>query len=46
MTDTDLTHIYFLLDRSGSMQSIRAATIEGGSTPSSPSSATPPAGAG
>jgi hypothetical protein len=29
MTDTDLTHIYFLLDRSGSMQSIRAATIEG-----------------
>jgi hypothetical protein len=29
MTDTDLTHIYFLLDRSGSMQSIRAATIDG-----------------
>jgi len=29
MTNTDLTHIYFLLDRSGSMQSIRAATIEG-----------------
>ena len=29
MTDTDLTHTYFLLDRSGSMQSIRAATIEG-----------------
>jgi hypothetical protein len=29
MTDTDLTHVYFLLDRSGSMESIRTATIEG-----------------
>ncbi|MBK6887357.1 MAG: VWA domain-containing protein [Tetrasphaera sp.] len=29
MTDADLTHIYFLLDRSGSMQSIKSDT-EGG----------------
>lgn len=29
MTDADLTHIYFLLDRSGSMQSIRGETIAG-----------------
>ena len=31
MTNADLTHIYFLLDRSGSMQSIKADT-EGGFT--------------
>jgi len=29
MTDSNLTHIYFLLDRSGSMQSIREDTIGG-----------------
>lgn len=29
MTDPQLTHLYFLLDRSGSMESIRAATEEG-----------------
>ncbi len=29
MTDQNLTHLYFLLDRSGSMQSIREATCEG-----------------
>ena len=29
MTDATLTHLYFLLDRSGSMQSIKADT-EGG----------------
>ena len=29
MTDPDLTHLYFLLDRSGSMQSIREDTIGG-----------------
>ena len=29
MTDADLTHLYFLLDRSGSMQSIREDTIGG-----------------
>ena len=29
MTDPNLTHLYFLLDRSGSMQSIRDDTIGG-----------------
>lgn len=29
MTDTNLTHLYFLLDRSGSMTSMRQATQEG-----------------
>jgi hypothetical protein len=29
MTDNDLTHIYFLLDRSGSMESIREQTVAG-----------------
>ncbi len=29
MTDTNLTHIYFLLDRSGSMQAIQEATVTG-----------------
>jgi hypothetical protein len=29
MTNSDLTHLYFLLDRSGSMQSIRTDTIGG-----------------
>ncbi len=29
MTDQNLTHLYFLLDRSGSMQSIRQETIDG-----------------
>ena len=29
MTDANLTHLYFLLDRSGSMQSIRDDTIGG-----------------
>jgi hypothetical protein len=29
MTDPDLTHLYFLLDRSGSMQSIRDDTVGG-----------------
>lgn len=29
MTDTNLTHLYFLLDRSGSMQSISKATQDG-----------------
>ena len=29
MTDNDLTYIYFLLDRSGSMQSIRDQTVAG-----------------
>lgn len=29
MTDTTLSHLYFLLDRSGSMTSIRTATQEG-----------------
>lgn len=29
MTDQNLTHIYFLLDRSGSMASIREATVSG-----------------
>ncbi|WP_122260956.1 vWA domain-containing protein [Ornithinimicrobium cerasi] len=29
MTDSRLTHIYFLLDRSGSMQSIRSDTVGG-----------------
>jgi uncharacterized protein YegL len=29
MTDQNLTHIYFLLDRSGSMTSIRTETIAG-----------------
>jgi hypothetical protein len=29
MTDTTLTHLYFLLDRSGSMQSIRSDTMGG-----------------
>lgn len=29
MTDSSLTHIYFLLDRSGSMQSIRTDTVGG-----------------
>ena len=29
MTNPDLTHLYFLLDRSGSMQSIREDTIGG-----------------
>jgi uncharacterized protein YegL len=29
MTDISLTHLYFLLDRSGSMQSIRTETVSG-----------------
>ena len=45
MTDSTLTHLYFLLDRSGSMQSIRTDTT-GASTPSSRSSAASPAAAG
>ena len=29
MTDPNRTHIYFLLDRSGSMESIKADTVGG-----------------